>query len=155
MRYWLYALVLVCSLSACSKMPVGFLQTADATYAPNKIYAYHSVDEDSPQSKGAPFSSTQIQGLAGTQPLTFEFHSVKATKGGDEAKFLELVNKGQLLVRGGLVQLFPDGAKSLPFGEYTLTLKVSNEGHSAILNDILTFVVKAEYEPQDDEAIED
>lgn len=149
MRYSIYLVALLWTLVACNKMPIGYLKTEEASFAPKVIYAYHQVEEGTPQSKGAPFSSTQIQGLAGTQPLSYAFHSVKVSAGGDEAKFLAVVKSGGLLVRGGYVQLFPEAAKSLPYGRYTISIKVSNEGHSAVLSDALTFVVKEAYEDGD------
>lgn len=145
-----YMLALLLVLAACSKVPVGFLQTSDATYKPNRIYAYHIVEEGTPWSKGAPFTSTEIQGVAGTQPVNYEFHSVKVSEGGDEAKFMEAFRSGGFLVRGSYIQLFPDAAKSLPKGKYTISLRVYNESYSDVLNDIFTFVVKEAYEEGDD-----
>lgn len=143
-------LALVLVLAACTKVPVGFLKTEDATYKPNRVYAYHQVEEGTPWSKGAPYTSTEIQGVAGTQPINYEFLSVKVSGGGDEAKFLETVKSGGLLIRGSYIQLFPDAVKSLPYGTYTLTLRVYNEDHSATLTDVFSFVVKEAYEDGDE-----
>lgn len=138
-------------LVACSKVPVGFLKTEDASYKPSKVYAYHEVEEGTPWSKGAPFTSTEIQGLAGTPPISFEFLSVRAADGGSEAKFLEAVRSGGVQLRGSYIQLFPEAAKTLPHGIYTISLKVYNEDHSATLNDVFAFVVKKAPEDGDDE----
>lgn len=148
------ALSLLLLLSvACSKVPVGFLNAEDAGYKPSRVYAYHEVEEGSPWAKGAPFTSTEIQGLAGTPPLTFEYLSVRATDGGDEARFAEVVRSGGFQLRGSYLQLFPEAARSLPYGAYTISLKVSSEDHEATLTDVFTFVVKAAWEEGDDDAI--
>lgn len=156
MKYWIYILSCLLVLSACNKIPVGFLETENAAYLPNRIYVYHNIEEGTPQANGAPFTSTYMQGLAGTQPLIFGFHSVKASKGGDASKFLELVRTGAVLVRGGgYVQISPQAAKQLPYGEYLISIEVKNEGYSAILKDVLTFIVKEAYEDSDGGTVED
>lgn len=136
---------------ACNKVPVGFLKTEDATYKPNKGYAYHEVEEGSPWDKGAPFSSTEIQGLAGTPPISYEFLSVKVDNGGDEAAFLEAVRSGGFRLQGSYIQLYPEAAKTLPYGTYTISLKVYNEDHNATLPDVFSFVVKEAWEEGDNE----
>lgn len=149
-NFFVLSLLLILAVG-CSKVPVGFLKTEDASYKPSKVYAYHQVEDETPWSKGAPFSSTEIQGLAGTPPISYEFLSVRAADGADEAKFLEAVRSGGFQLRGSYIQLFPQAAKTLPYGSYTISLRIFNEDHSATLTDVFTFVVKEAWEEGDDE----
>lgn len=149
--------LLICIIASCTKMPVGYLYTSDASYAPNVKIAYRTIDTDGLTEEEAtlalnkPFASTQIQGLSGTQPINYEFHSVKASDGGDATKFVEAAQDGGLLVRGGYIQLFPKATAKLPLGRYTISLKVYNEDHEAILQDIFTFIIKERYEEGDED----
>ena len=86
-------------------------------------------------------SCDRIQGVAGTVPINYEYVSVKTAKGGDTQRFNEQVKKGNVLIQGGIIQLFQAGVKEIPNGTYTLTIRVYNEDHSALLKDIFTFVV--------------
>ena len=77
---------------------------------------------------------------------------MKVSEGGDEAAFLKVVKEGLLLVRGGKIQLLQKGASQLPVGKYTISIRVSNEGHEAILSDIFSFIVKEQPEEAEDTA---
>lgn len=142
-------------LTACTKIPIGYLHTSDAVYTPNSKYAYRQVDTVGLSQKeiadklDVPFSSTALQGLSGTQPISYSFYSVKVSDGGDEAAFLKTVQEGNLLVRGGYIQLRQRGASQLPVGKYTITIRVANEGHEALLQDAFTFIVKEQPEEGD------
>ncbi len=129
--------------ASCQRIPVGYLQTKDVEFVPNTLMVYHTPDPESPRAtNGAPWVSTRIQGVSGTNPINYSFVSVKVSDGGDATVFQKIADQGELDVSGGLIRLSQKGAKLLPLGRYTITLKVYNEGHSAILNDILTIVVE-------------
>lgn len=151
------SILLLSVIASCTKIPVGYLYTSDASYVPNVKIAYRTIDtedmteEEATLALNKPFASTQIQGLSGTQPITYEFHSVKASDGGDATKFVEATQDGGLLVRGGYIQLFPKATAKLPLGRYTISLKVYNEDHEAILQDIFTFIIKELYEEGDED----
>ncbi|MDO4771516.1 hypothetical protein [Porphyromonas sp.] len=144
----IYALSAVVTLfvllfSSCNKIPVGYLNTKDAVFTPDSIFVSRNIDPESPRAKnGAPWTSLQIQGISGTNPINYEFSSVKVSEGGDAAKFEEIVKAGHVSAEGGVVKIFQEGIKIIPNGNYTLSLRAYNEGHSHILKDIITFVVR-------------
>lgn len=130
------------SLASCHRIPVGYLVSDNAQYPESTLHVYHTPSASSPRAtNGAPWVSLPIQGVSGTAPINFEYVSVKVSDGGDAAKFDAIQKAGHLDVRGGLLRLSQEGAKSLPFGSYTITLRAYNEGSSAILPDIYTFIV--------------
>ena len=66
-------------MASCSKMKVGYLRTAGASFAPDSINVFHNIDPTSDRYiEQQPFVSTSIQGVAGTNPVNFELSSVKA-----------------------------------------------------------------------------
>lgn len=145
MKYILYLVIAltVASLTSCNKIPIGYLNTKDAVFTPDTIFVGRTIDPESPRAKnGAPWTSYRIQGVAGTNPINYDFHSVKVNNGGDAAKFEAIVRAGHVSTRGGIIQIYQEGVKDIPNGDYTLSLRAYNDGHSAILEDIITFVVK-------------
>lgn len=140
----LMVLALVVFIS-CDRMKVGYLQTEDAIYVPDSIEVYRNLDEsDLHLTENAPWSSSSIQGVSGTAPVNYEFYGVKATDGGDEAAFKKLFENGDAHIQGSIIQLFQNGVKRLPNGTYTISIRVYNEDHSAIVKDAFRFIVKDE-----------
>lgn|SRR3712207_368651 len=135
--------LLAMAFTSCNDIPVGYLQTENAAFTPNVIQAYRNVPEGDPHvDNGAPWTSLRIQGVAGTNPINYEYVGVKVADGANAEAFTAEVKKGNIKVMGGIVQMFPQALKSLSNGKYTLTLRVYNEGHSALLEDIITFDVQ-------------
>lgn len=135
-------LALTLALTACHRMDVGYLKTADASFSPDTVYVYRSIDPMSERAvNGSPWTSTRIQGVSGTAPINYSYVSVKASDGGNAEVFNAIARDGLVVIQGGLIQLFQKGAAQLPDGKYTLTIRVSNEDHEAILQDVFTFVV--------------
>lgn len=133
---------LCCLLASCQRIPVGYLKTDHAEFVPNPMRVYHTPDPSTPRAtNGAPWVSNRIQGISGTNPINYSFAGVMASEGGNASAFLKIVDQGELDVSGGLVRLTQKGTKLLPLGSYTISLKVYNEGRSALLKDILTIVV--------------
>ena len=90
---------LMVALVSCNKVPIGYLDTRQAIFTPDTIYVSRTINPDSPRAKnGAPWTSLRIQGVAGTNPINYDFHSVKVNNGGDAAKFEAIVNSGLVLV---------------------------------------------------------
>ena len=136
-------LALTLALTGCHRMDVGYLKTADASFSPDTVYVYRTIDPMSERAvNGSPWTSTRIQGVSGTAPINYSYVSVKASDGGSAEAFNAIVKDGLVVIQGGLIQLFQKGAAQLPDGKYTLTIRVSNEDHEAILQDVFTFVVK-------------
>lgn len=135
MRTILYCLVLILGLSACHEVKVGYLETENANYDPNILEVKKVLDpvEDADRiEKKYNWISYPIDGLLGTYPMYISIETVRTEEGGDAAKFI-----AEAKVRG-------DGTFDIPFenqipeGKYIITLKVENEGYSALLPDIFT-----------------
>lgn len=142
--------LLLISLISCNKIPVGYLETENAAFEPNTVYAYREIDPDSERAKNnAPWTSLRIQGVAGTVPINYEFYGIKAENGGNADLFRQAIQDGDVLVQGGIIQLFQSGVKKLPNGSYIISLKVYNEGHSRILKDVFTFIIKDKEEEEE------
>lgn len=141
---FLLVLVLL-SLGACHKVPVGFLKADNAEFVPKILSVYRTPHPSTPRaSNNAPWVSTRIQGVAGTNPINYEYVSCKVANGADLDKFTQAVEKGYLKVDGGLVQFYQEGVAMVPNGDYTITLRVYNDGHSKTLEDILIIRVEDE-----------
>lgn len=141
-------LLLIVAGVACKKMPVGYLDADHASFPKKEVQAYRRVADDNPHSTKqqypAPWSSGRIQGVSGTNPVNYLLSDVKASDGGDAARFKEEEKKGTITVYGGTINVFPAAVKVLPNGRYTVSLKVYNEGHTKILTDICTFIIQEE-----------
>lgn len=139
----LFALLLAAlAFTACDRMKVGYLNAENAAYLPDTLRAYRNPAPDSERAKnGAPWTSTRIQGVAGTNPINYKYVSVVAKEGGDAAAFDAAAKAGEVLIQGGIVQVFPAALKRIPNGVYSLTLLVYNEDHRRELPNVLTIVV--------------
>ncbi len=128
---------------SCNKIPVGYLQTDEAVFTPDTVYVYRNLDPQSDRILNkVPWTSLRIQGVSGTNPINYDFHSVKVSDGGNQEAFTKLVESEEVVVKGGIIKLFQSGVKKVPNGSYTLSIKVYNEGYSAILEDVFTFIIK-------------
>ena len=129
-------------MASCSKMKVGYLRTAGASFAPDFINVFHNIDPTSTRYlEQEPFVSTSIQGVAGTNPVNFELASVKADTPAAGELFMKLYKEGEISVVGGKVIVSLKATQQLTNGRYHLTLKVYNEDHEALLENIFTVVV--------------
>ena len=139
MKRVLYLFLLFIACWGCQDMKIGYLKTDDASYLPNELEVRKTLDPETDKIRienESPWVTSGIQGVLGTSPLLYEFVSVKVSDGGDAELF-----KKELTVRGAGVMELPLYTK-LPAGRYVVTLKVANDGYSAILQDAYTFVVK-------------
>lgn len=137
-QIYLFAIMLFAFLG-CQDIPVGYLQVDGSGYLPAELEIRNTLDpvEDAVRIENhSPWVTGKIQGVLGTNPLLYEFVCVKASDGGDEKAFAQVIK-----VRGAGMMEIPIEAK-LPAGKYLVTLKVSNEGYSALLPDVFTFIVK-------------
>ena len=83
-----------------------------------------------------PWTSSRIQGVKGTEPLQYSIVSVK----NESAENAALFNESLSIVGGGRMYVAYD--VKAPVGVYTVSIKVENEGQSAVLEDIFTFVIE-------------
>ena len=127
---------------SCSKMDVGYLRTTGASFAPDSLNAFHNIDPTSNRAiNKLPFVSTRIQGVAGTNPINFELAGVKADSQEKVQLFMNLYKEGKISVTGGLIVVTLEAAQKLPNGRYRLSLKVYNEDHETVLDDVFKVVV--------------
>lgn len=127
---------------ACHESQVGFLITKDASFNPDTIVirltADPELDADRISNK-APWVSLKMQGYAGTNPITFSVEGVTSTAGEDAARLF----KEDVYTRGGGVLLYPYEPKNkVPAGRYKVSVRLTNEGWSQVVEDALTFIVK-------------
>ena len=144
-QFILFIFIAILAFTGCHDVKIGFLKAEGAEYVPDSIVipAKLVTAEENPWTNdqiridnNSPWVTNAISGVLGTEPLQYEFVSVEATEGGDADLFVK-----EIVVRGHgrmEVPLRP----TAPKGRYKVTLKVSNEGHSAILPDIFTFIIE-------------
>ena len=143
MRQVTIILLIMLGIGACNGVKVGYLQTKDASYAPQdslvirKVLGDDKYDENR-LANNAPWVTGNISGVLGTEPLTYELVGVRALNGTEEgatllAKEIKVRGCGKMEV-----PLKPEATA----GRYVVTLKVSNEDYSAILSDIFTFIIE-------------
>lgn len=146
-RTWVCLSLLLLSLVfvACERMKVGYLRVSTATYAPDTVYVARTLDPMSERAiNKSPWVSSQIQGVAGTAPINYEFVSVKATNGASQGDFLEQVKLGKIFLQGSMILITQEAVEALSNGDYSLTLRVYNQDHSDLVPDVITFAVRDE-----------
>ncbi len=137
MKY-IYSLFILL-LFACDDKEIGYLDISRAEYAPNlmEIPKYEDIDEEGDRFKlGTPWVTLRIQGVLGTEPIIYSIESVKASDGGNAELF-----KNELEIIGGGTMYYPIQPKA-PAGTYVVSIRLTNEGYSKVLEEAYTFVVK-------------
>lgn len=128
------------AFAACEGPAVGYLVTGNAEYLPNTMTVPLDVDDRPEYSNwvknDAPFVTGKIEGVLGTQPIYYSIANVKASNGGNADTFMK-----ELTIRGAGVMQVPLRPQS-PAGTYVVSVKISNEGHSAVLEDAYTFILQ-------------
>lgn len=130
--------LLFAGLAGCSDQEIGYLQTVNAVYVPDRMDIRLVLDEELDAYRiynVAPWVSPKMQGVIGTNPIRYEIAGIESADG-DAEMFRSL-----LTVRGGGRMEFPLVSDITP-GEYRISIRVSNEGHSRVLENIFTFNVK-------------
>ena len=142
---WLFAslMLTVVLLSACSRIKVGYLRTTGASFTPDSMIVVRNLDTTSDRYiNKTPWVSTRIQGVAGTNPLNYEFAGVEVSEGGDATVFEQLVKEKRIKVDGGLVLVFQDAVEKLTNGKYAISIKVYNDDHSSVLKNAFKVIVQ-------------
>ena len=124
---------------ACEGPEIGYLKADNAGYLPNSLEVRKTLDpvQDAKRIENdAPWVTGRIQGVLGTNPLIYDFVSVKAPSDDAAGIFAK-----EITVRGSGILELPLNTK-LPVGDYVITIKVANEGYSHILTDVFTFTVQ-------------
>lgn len=134
--------ICIVGLCGCHETTVGYLQTENAEYAPNSMEVRRTLDPEKTPDKnmivsGADWASNEMAGVLGTNPIVFSLEDVKATDGGNAELFKE-----QIRVIGGGRVYFPSKDIKAPNGTYVLSIRVSNPGYEAVLEDVFTVIIK-------------
>lgn len=85
-----------------------------------------------------PWTSSPIEGVLGTEPIIY---SIAGVKGEDRAK-VDLFSKYLTIIGGGRFVLYWSKEEILPAGRYVVSIQITNEGYSRIINNVFTFIVK-------------
>lgn len=89
------------------------------------------------QSLDIPWTTSCIEQLLGTEPITYTLTSIKSDRGEEAAadfgRYLSVIGGGRMYV---------DTKVNSPAGKYTVSLRVSNEGYSVVLSDVFTFILQ-------------
>ena len=137
---WIYGLFIML-LFACDDKEIGYLDISRAEYSPNEmeIPKYEDLDAIEQWQRlelGTPWVTLRMQGVLGTEPIIYSIESVKASDGGNADLF-----KGELEIIGGGTMYYPIQPKA-PAGTYVVSIRLTNEGYSKVLENAYTFIVK-------------
>lgn len=137
---WIYG-VFVMLLLSCDAKEIGFLDISQAEYSPDtmEIPKYEDIDAFAEAQRlelNTPWVTLQIQGVLGTAPIIYSIESVTSPDGGNAALFME-----ELEIIGGGTMYYPIQPKA-PAGTYVVSIRLTNEGYSKVLENAYTFIVK-------------
>lgn len=130
---------LMFALWGCHDVKVGYLKADHAEYDPASMTVRKELDPEEDALRienGTNWVSPKIQGVLGTNPLSYELVDVTVTEGGNKDLFVK-----ELIVRGGGLMELPLYTK-VPKGHYQVSLRVYNDDYSVELKDAFTFIVE-------------
>lgn len=108
-----------------------------ATYGIYPTETVYSNQQDYQRYKnGTPWVSASIQGLKGTAPIKVEVSQIKPA--GAAAELL----KSLIEIRGSSGAIIIPGMHKIPSGEYSVSLRFSNEGWNQERSDIFRIIVQ-------------
>lgn len=140
MKQLIILFIAIFALSACEKPRVGYLEVENAEFAPDTLFIRTVLDpakDATREANQAPWVSGVIQGVLGTDPMIYELVSITSPGREEAANVLA----GEIKVHGNSRMEIPLKPQA-PKGTYNVTLRVSNEGYSALLPDIFTIVIE-------------
>lgn len=128
--------------TGCHETPVGYLDTENAEYLPNTMTIRNELDPVADRIRienEAPWVSTKISGVLGTNPLVFSIVDVKSNDVDDAAVAYFLNN---VYVQGLGRIYYPINTDTKP-GSYTISLGVQNSGdYYHVIEDAMTIIVE-------------
>lgn len=125
--------------TSCHQTKIGYLKTEGASYLPDSTIIRTVLDPQLDKARianQAPWVSSNLQGVLGTPPIVYRIVNVNSPDNGDADLFRQ-----ELVIRGNGVMLVPLVPKS-PKGHYVVSIEISNEDHSQILEDAFTFIIE-------------
>ena len=140
MKYMIIGIILFSGLlCSCGNTTTGYLKPENAHYDPDTTVFKAMLDPENPDDARQlelqyPFSSNEVQGVLGTQPVYYDIYTITCDKSTAEAI-------GQFYMSGkGKIQLPYD--HTVPVGRYHCSLKIWNETKCYYTDEILTIIVK-------------
>lgn len=85
-----------------------------------------------------PWTSSPIDGVAGTEPLIYSIERIK----GDDVGKTAIFSKYLTIMGGGRFVLYWSKEEQLPAGVYTVTIRITNEGYSRTFDNVMTYIVE-------------
>lgn len=139
MKKIILILLVFIAIASCHESEVGYLEAEKAIYVPDSLVVRNTPDpvKDAIRIENdAPWLTNPIQGIIGTQPMSFSIVDVK----GASEQIKTLVKEKVIVDGAGRIWVPLDAG--LPVGEYILSLKVQNEGQTRYLNDIFRLIIE-------------
>lgn len=130
--------ILILFVSGCKKPQVGYLETINAEYIPDSTVWQAVLNPEIPDEArqielGYPFSTADIQGVQGTEPIFYSIRKIDCSNGNAEAT-------SQFYMSGSRVQLPYN--HTVPQGRYIISVTIENEGHSHYADSALTVIIQ-------------
>lgn len=85
-----------------------------------------------------PWTSSPVEGVLGTEPITY---SIARIDGENDVK-TSLFSKYLTIIGGGRFILYWSKVELLPLGRYVISIRVTNEGYSRVIDNVFTFIVE-------------
>ncbi len=125
-------------LASCEKGEIGYLITEEAGYLPDSMVIRTVLDPSLDASRikyQTPWFSTEIQGVEGTDPISYSLSEVNTDDGNAQSVFDNVELKG-------IGVLYIPYENTLEPGRYYLTVKVSNVNGDQFVKDAFTLIVE-------------
>ena len=125
--------------SGCKDVKVGYLFTHNAKYNPDSVvfnaYLDEANDDDAHRTKfEIPWQSQSLEGVQGTNPIRYSIERIDSDHNDPE-----ILNQFSA-VQKGIIQL--PWNHTVPQGKYIISLRISNEGYSVVLDSMIIVIIK-------------
>ena len=123
----------------CEEQEIGYLDVTNAEYIPDSVVFKAVLDPDNRQDAQKikfeiPFQSPSMQKVSGSPVVKYQIDRIVCNNGAEDAV-------SQFSIRGkGIIELPYN--HTVPTGRYVFSIRVSNEGHSHVLDSVLTVIVQ-------------
>ena len=140
MKYtWIITLLTTLMYCGCDDVKVGYLFTQNAKYTPDSVVFKANLDEANPDDAHRkkfeiPWQSQPVDGIQGTNPIHYTIERIYPDNDNPE-----ILNQFST-VQKGVIQL--PWNHTVPQGKYIVSLRVSNEGYTVVLDSVLTVIVR-------------
>ena len=109
----------------CKDVKVGYLFTHNAKYNPDSV-VFKKFE--------IPWQSQSLEGVQGTNPIRYSIERIDSDHNGPE------ILSQFSAVQKGIIQL--PWNHTVPQGKYIISLRISNEGYSVVLDSMIIVIIK-------------